>query len=315
MHISVEGWTENPLPLYCCLFVPVLCQIQESSKNLVRTWLNTFWAPTGRAVDQSYQLCRLFQPAVVVAEGEAGGEIDQNGELREKISPCAFVPVSACRGTCFRAEFFLKNIWNCIVNGQWSWMAYSGDKWRCYRYMTDRRTSKRRWNYSVIKHYWGLSFTKNQLWNNQIHQWLPKYLSAFTVLLSGSLLKATLLYWRRQPWWIWPWWCFSGKKTLFTIMVPMEMLEADLETEQHSFESLLMSPASTNGGTMASKTNRKWLLMRNVLDIRFPITELERYQQCAIMLEDHSNLKICQKWTLLITLEINSQILEDAQAG
>ena len=65
-------------------------------------------------------------------------------------------------------------------------------------------------------------------------------------------------------------------------MVPMEMLEADLETEQHSFESLLMSPASTNGGTMASKTNRKWLLMRNVLDIRFPITELERYQQYAI---------------------------------
>ena len=78
-------------------------------------------------------------------------------------------------------------------------------------------------------------------------------------------------------------------------MVPMEMLEADLETEQHSFESLLMSPASTNGGTMASKTNRKWLLMRNFLDIRFPITELERYQQCAIMLEEHSNLKICQK--------------------
>ena len=50
-------------------------------------------------------------------------------------------------------------------------------------------------------------------------------------------------------------------------MVPMEMLEADLETKQHSFESLLMSPASTNGGTMASKTNRKWLLMRNVLDM------------------------------------------------
>ena len=106
--LKVERKTLCPcIVVFLSLF---LCQIQESSKNLVRTWLNTFWAPTGRAVDQSYQLCRLFQPAVVVAEGEAGGEIDQNGELRGKISPCAFVPVSTCRGTCFRAEFLLKLI-------------------------------------------------------------------------------------------------------------------------------------------------------------------------------------------------------------
>ena len=49
-----------------------------------------------------------------MAEGEAGREIDQNGELREKISPCAFVPVSTCRGTCFRAEIICY-LYLCIV--------------------------------------------------------------------------------------------------------------------------------------------------------------------------------------------------------
>ena len=88
-------------------------------------------------------------------------------------------------------------------------MAFSGDKWKGYRCMTDRRTREDRATQFVNIGDWVLQWIR-------FINWLPKYLSVFseryTVLLSGSLLKATLLYWRRQPWWIWPWWWSSGEE-------------------------------------------------------------------------------------------------------
>ena len=128
-------------------------------------------------------------------------------------------------------------------------MAFSGDKWRGYRW----RTREDRATQFVNIGDWVLQWIR-------FINWLPKYLSVFseryTVLLSGSLLKATLLYWRRQPWWIWPWWWSSGEERhCLQSWYPMKRSIL----KQYSFESFW--------NVTCTHQWWQWLLMRNVLDM------------------------------------------------